>query len=288
MSNYLSQLWHTVPWPSLGPFIGAIATVVAATLGALVVIWQNAKQARRATAQIRHTEAVKLKMRVYEEIVGLCHVAGDAQVAYSSYVRGFAIDLTLFREMTQAGLSWGVPKARAPGLFEKQARFSEAVIALVFLTERWGVIHPGLEMYRLAFNVASHDEGVAFSPYRSLAIRLMPAENPNSPQQGSLFPWTLPDDAAIQALEVATEALISAIDSFGGFIYDFQIDMQNLLVGELFEHRITPREPLDPKVVVARLDDWKKLKAYFENSTAWGKAKNDIEARVRKANEVRG
>ncbi|MBY3559051.1 hypothetical protein [Rhizobium laguerreae] len=288
MSNYLFQLYHAVPWASLGPFIGAIATIIAATLGALVVIWQNAKQAKRATAQVRHTEALKLKMQVYEEIVGLCRDAVDAEVSYSSYARVFVADLKLYREMTQAGLNWGVPKARAPDLFEKQARFSEAVIALIFLTERWGVIHPGLEMYRLAFNVALHDEGAAYNPYRNIAIRLMPTESPNGPQQGSLFPWALPDDAIIQALEVATDALIQAIDSFGGFIYDFQIDMQNLLVGELFQHRITPREPLDPKIVVARLDDWKKLKGYFENSTAWGKMKDDIDAQVRKANEVRG
>ncbi|NEJ69174.1 hypothetical protein GR197_01265 [Rhizobium phaseoli] len=287
MSNFLSQLWHRVPWASLTPFIGAIATVIAATLGALVVIWQNAKQAKRATAQVRHTEALKLRMQIYKEIVDLCHNAVDAEVSYSSYARGFVTDLKLYREMSQAGLNWRIPKARAPALFEEQGRFSQAAIALISLTERWGVIHPGLEMYRTAFNVALHDEGIAFTPYRSLAIRLMPAENPNSPQQGSLFPWTLPDAATIQGLEVATDALINAIDSFGGFIYDFQIDMQNLLVGELFEHRIAPREPLDPKVVVARLDDWKKMKGYFENSTAWGKMKNDTEARVRTSNEGR-
>ncbi|MBY2966230.1 hypothetical protein HF251_26605 [Rhizobium leguminosarum] len=288
MADYLSKLGHAVPWASLGPFIGAIATVIAATLGALVVIWQNAKQAKRATGQLRHTEALKLKMRVYEEIVCLCREAGDAQVSYSSYARGFVTDLTLYREMTRAGLSWGLPKARVPSLFEKQAHFNKAVIALISLAERWGVIHPGLEMYRSAFSVALHDAGIAFDPYRSLVIRLMPAEIPNSPLQGSLFPWTLPDDATIQTLEVATEALIKAIDSFGGFMYDFQIDMQNLLVGELFEHRIAPRRPLDPKIVVARLDDWEELKGYFENSTAWGKMANDIDAQVRKANEVRG
>ncbi|NEJ90299.1 hypothetical protein GR223_30910 [Rhizobium leguminosarum] len=288
MADYLSNLWHIVPWLSLTPFIGAIATIIAATLAALVVMSQNAKQARRATVQLRHTEALKLKMRVYEEIVGLCREAGDAEVSYSSYASGFVIDLTLYREMTRAGLSWGLPKARALSLFEKQAHFSKAVIALISLAERWGVIHPGLEMYRLAFNVALHDAEIAFDPYRSLVIRFMPAEIPNSPEQGSLFPWTMPDDATIQTLKVATDALIKAIDSFGGFMYDFQIDMQNLLVGELFEHRIAPRQPLDPKIVVARLDDWEKLKAYFENSTAWGKMKNEIDAQVRKANEVAG
>jgi hypothetical protein len=40
--------------------------------------------------------------------------------------------------------------------------------------------------------------------------------------------------------------------------------------------------------VIARLDDWEQLNGHFENSTAWGKMKNEIDAQVRKANEVRG
>ncbi|MBY5658300.1 hypothetical protein [Rhizobium leguminosarum] len=283
MADYLSKFWHTVPWASLGPFIGAIATVIAATLGALVVIWQNAKQARRATAQLRQTEAIKLKMRVYEEIVGLCRGAGDAEVDYSSYVSAFTTDLKLYRDMTGVGLNWNPPKGRLRTLQEKQEQFSSAVIAMIMLTERWGVLHPGLAMFRCAFNVAHHDALSAFGPYRDLAMRNMPLENPSIPQQPVLFPWALPNDETIQRIEVAANALTKAIGSFGGFIYDFQIDMQNLLLGELFEHQIAGREPLDPGVVVARLDDWAKLKDHFETNTPWGREKIEIEERVRKS-----
>ncbi|WP_457301244.1 hypothetical protein [Phyllobacterium sp. P5_D12] len=271
-------LWTALPW-------GALATVLAATVGALVVVWQNAKQARRATDQMRHTEAIKLKMKVYEEIVGLCRDAGRAEIEYSGFVAGFSTDLKLYRDMTAVGLKWTIPKARPRALFDKQEQFNRAVIDMVSVTERWGVMHPGLEMYRLAFNVAMHEANAAFDPYRSLASRWMPMDNPDATGAPSTFPWSLPNDQIISQIDVAANALTEGIGEFGNYIYDFQIDMQNLLLGDLFSHRIPPREPLNPKYVVARLDDHVALKKYFETETEWGKHKTEVEERVRKANE---
>jgi UPF0716 family protein affecting phage T7 exclusion len=53
MFDFLDQLWIEISSGKLTAVVGAIATIASATLGALVVISQNAKQARRATEQVR-------------------------------------------------------------------------------------------------------------------------------------------------------------------------------------------------------------------------------------------
>jgi hypothetical protein len=52
--------------------------------------------------------------------------------------------------------------------------------------------------------------------------------------------------------------------------------MQNLLLQELFEHRVPPRQPIDPKYVVVTLDRATTLERVFANSP-WGleKARHD-------------
>ena len=69
----------------LAAMIGAIATVVAGVIGALVVVWQIGRQARDAIRQTRHNETLKLKLKVYEEIIATCRSASDAVVNLSSY-----------------------------------------------------------------------------------------------------------------------------------------------------------------------------------------------------------
>ena len=64
-------------------------------------------------------------------------------------------------------------------------------------------------------------------------------------------------------------------------IFDFQVEMQNLSLGGLFEGKAKRREPIDPKYVVVRIDRHDELLRHFETQTAWGRDKAETEASVR-------
>ncbi len=69
--------------------------------------------------------------------------------------------------------------------------------------------------------------------------------------------------------------------NLGCYIHDFQVEMQNLLLGELFKQKLPPREPIDPNLVVVQFERYKELAEYFERETAWGRGKARIEGEVR-------
>jgi hypothetical protein len=262
--------------------VGALATVAAATLGAIAVVLQIGKQARAAIDQNRHNESMKLKLQVYQEIVAICRNASDAEVALSSYIRSFSLDIAVSKQMRQIGQKWMVPKARVRDLIDKSHAVSMNAIEIIMLTERWQIIDSRIELMRTAANVASHDIREAFAPYLDLALRVMPQELPGHPQQNPLA-WQPPDEAITERLEVLGETLLKALDSLGGYIHDFQIEMQNLLLGELFGQKVPTRKPIDPDAVVVQLDRHKELASHFEANTAWGREKARIEREVRDA-----
>ena len=58
-----------------------------------------------------------------------------------------------------------------------------------------------------------------------------------------------------------------------GYNEDFQIAMQNLLLGGLFNRKLSRRDPLGSKEPVVTPDQHAQLMNYFRSNTAWGQAR---------------
>lgn len=278
MLQAVAEAWEGLAPEIQSAAIAAVVTVVTATLGALLVVWQIGTQAGNAIRQNQHNEALKLKLDVYKELVSKSRAAAHSEVDLSSYVRGFSTSLDIVRQLGTTHAPWAIPKERPTTFIQKNTQLSDDVIELISLTERWQIIDPRIEIFRTAINVAKHDVQLAFQTYFSTALRAMPTENL---QDGSLFPWRQPSPDLIKEIEQLGNSFQKALLDLGSFIYDIQVEMQNLLLGELFGNKLSPRRPLDPHARVVQLDRWKELAEYFENETNWGREKARTEARVR-------
>lgn len=273
-------------WDGLDPevqaaIIGALVTVITATLGAILILYQIGRQAQHALKQDKNNEAIKLKMQVYENVLSITREMMSAEVGLGSYISSFESDVRLCKFMHKSGYPWSAPKARSAALTSRYNALSRASNEVIGMIERWQIIDPRIMVFRTAINVAMHEIRLAYTEdYFHTALRLMPHEKAES-RQGSLFPWSLPDDHSVENLSRATSNLRNAIFTLGGYMHDFQIEMQNILLGDLFRRSLPPRYPINPEVVVVRLENHLQLSAYFENDTAWGREKARTEARVR-------
>lgn len=278
MKDFFQSVWSGMTPGIQSAVIGATATIVTATLGALLVVWQIARQAKNARRQTRETEALKLKLKLYEEIASYAGAASNAEGALKVFVLSAIGELKLFHDAQRDGKQWSVPTSRVTTLLSHNAAFNEASGKLFTAVERWEIIDRRLEVFRLGFAADLHEVRDAFFAFHQAALPAFPMERDKA--TGELFPWSPPSGPKLAELERLGDNLMNCLGDYGGHVYDFQIETQNLLLGELFRPPLPPRVPLDPKVVVIRLDRFERLRDYFLQETTWGKQNQAVNKRV--------
>jgi hypothetical protein len=257
--------------------VGAVTTVVTGVAGFGVLLWRLRVEAQRAIDQNKATEALKLKLKVYEqEVVPTVERTVNAQVALSTFVRLFVVALKNYQTLTSAGVAAARPTERAPDLIKFNTAFEAETVAIVTFTERWFVVDPRFEIFKIAINAALHDTREAWGAYFDGVMRSMPADLPDRVH------WNPPDLQLIDAIEAVSNRFIDRLGEVGAYAYDFQAEMQNILVGPLFGNNTVPRrQPIDPRHVVISLENDALLTRYFREDTAWGRATCATEERVR-------
>src|ERR1700730_14767474 len=183
MSDYLDPIaaavlafWHVLPPSEQSTLITASATILAATIGAFVVICQIGRQARNAIKQNRDNEAVKLKLEVYRDITAISREASSAVGNFSSLIRQFHSDLVFARRMQAELNAYVIPSSSGdPSRFtEYRSQVTSNAIKVIGITETWQIIDPRIEIFRKAINAALFDIDAAYDPYFNEALRVMP------------------------------------------------------------------------------------------------------------------
>jgi len=257
--------------------ISTATTVVTGIAGFVVLLWRLRVEAQRAIDQMAAAEAMKLKLRIYEqEVVTIADGVIDAQVALSGFIRRFENELTNHRILSSHGMPATLPVARIPELMDLKSAFDQETVKIVTFTERWAIIDPRISIFRTAISAALHDVSASWGLYFQLALPAMPIDLPAGPH------WVPPHDQAAREVIEAGKELIDHLTTVTAYAGDFRVELQSLLLGSLFGHPITKRQPIDPKYKVVSLDQVAALSDHF-HTTAWGTRQREIEEDVRRS-----
>ena len=69
---------------------------------------------------------------------------------------------------------------------------------------------------------------------------------------------------------------MKANDELINYLYDLNVELQNIFLSKLFNNKVPRRQPLDPKIKVISTEskeELEKLRKYFEEETNWGRNK---------------
>lgn len=269
--GFVLAQWPTLSDPIKSAVIGGTFTLFSAAAGFGVVVYQLQQQGKNTRNANTEIEKLKLKKEIYEDIVEALRDASDAQVELGIYSRFAVNELNNYRAAKANGLQPIVPKSRAPKFIEKNGDLGKKVIRLITFVEKWLIVDPRLVVFQVAINVGLYDAHATFHGLFPVIMRALPVDKPG-------VTWTAPSDGTLNQINNLFEHLDDALGSLGGYIDDFEREMQNLLLVDLFAHKVPMRVPRDPKVKVVELAKHKELTAYFENETAWGFSKREAEA----------
>ena len=225
------EFWYTMSPEARSTIIaagvGGLATVIAATIGALVVLGQIGRQARDAIKQNQHNEALKLKLAVYQDIVNLSHKASDAISDLSAFILEFWLALLLARRTEVENNAFAVPSAHPAQLLDKKSLVWRRNAELKGVTETWQIIHQPMDVLRTKIDKALENIDSAFGPYFDAAYHAMPIAAP-------VDKWAPPSSEALQQLADLGKAVVNALTMLQSDISGFLSEMQTVLIGEMF------------------------------------------------------
>jgi hypothetical protein len=297
--DQLSAFWYALPPDAkstiIGSSIGAVATILTATFGAVIVIYQIGKQARHAIYQNRDNEAQKLSLDVYREIIGISLDASSARNALASFIREIHSSLRSARQwhdsnrdqLDERSYLQNIlhPSPNLVTLRDKHSQLNSNNLRVIAITETWQIIDPRIEIFKTAISAALFDIDMAYQPYyvmvsdcgtNRIAIHrqhfALPETSVPSPPFSTSMVWDPPSSEVIDQIEIHGNALIANLMTLQWYIFDFQREMQSLLLKEMFHNSIQPRVPLDPKGRIITLEQHEALYRYFIHCTNWGRA----------------
>jgi hypothetical protein len=268
--------WLAISPPTKAALVGALATVLAASIAAYVVFKQIGRQALNAINQNRINEATKLKLEQYRAFVDLTRAAGDEAMDLMSRIARFTGALNARLALPAAAQRGSPPPDRFDALAQRFEAINNRCIAIISWVERWNIIDPRLDLFQRATNVALHDIMEAQIPYSMTALRVMARNMPD----GALI-WDEPTEQDAAAIQALGQTLSDRLMTLSNYLHDFDREMQNLLLGELFQHQLSPRRPMDPRMTVVALSRYDQLMRHFNEETPWARARLEANARVR-------
>jgi hypothetical protein len=116
-----------------------------------------------------------------------------------------------------------------------------------------------------------------FSQFVVHVMPSLPVDNP----QGGVFPYTPPSPAGFATIHGLTNRFIDSLGDATAYADDLLIELQNLLLGDLFKAKLRPRTPIDPAKRAVTLDKAEALEAWFRETTEWGAQAAQVEAATR-------
>lgn len=261
----------------LAALIGGVFTVVAAGIAAAVVMMQLRHQATEARKQLARAEALRLKLKIYEDVTATVSDITARCIAFGSVCQNIGYQVRSVVTAPDASIP---PTYRYPAVSAVYMETANAAVEIITTVERWLIIEPGIDVFQAAANVAITDLRVAFSE------RLVPMLFNALPidYEGGTLPWTPPSLEFVNALDEAIADVQDALSAIQMYGQDFQREMQNVLVGDLGKSTVPARQPLDPRIIVPTLDDREAALAYFySDQTQFGRLRIEADARARAA-----
>jgi len=271
----LYVFWSSFGAETKAALIGAVSTVSVGIIGFGGLILQIRSQGKQSRDSVAENERRRLKAAMFEDAVLSCREVADTSIKLSNTLRTMMLQLEYAAHAHPAGQQYDFPAARFPKLLEEYAQFSDTVLKFVLLVENRQVVDPRILIFRTAMSVVLHDtRNLMHSKFVAHVMRAIPTQLPD----GTIFPYTPPSVAQVAGIKALCEQFIDSLGDAVAYTEDFLVELQNHLLGDLFNKEVAHRKPYDPAKKVVTFEQADELERWFANSTAWGKDAARIEA----------
>lgn len=261
------SVWHGFGPETKAAIIGGISTIIAATAGAAVVMYQIGSQAKSTNKSLLESEVLRLKTEFYADVQKVCADYVEIASQYTGKIVLAGQQILIAARSKADDKPYNDPKARVAEIQALHYALNTAVLNVVFLIERRQFIEPRILVFRSALSSAFHDVGTVFTEKLFIALmHTLPTDRP----AGGVFEYSPPDAVTAEAIWHEILGHIDAVGLITAYVADFVVEMQNLMMEPLFKKRVPHRVPIDPGCKVITVANADGLEDHFRTQTTWG------------------
>lgn len=272
----MQKWWSILDIGIQSAIIDSAATVLVSLVGIGTVVWQIRSQFSQNRESIKETEKRRFKTEFFEKSIVVSEEFVEASVNFQSYLLTTKQSVEIATAMAKLEQPFPIPSQRVPELMRLHAAYSETALNMVRLIESRLVLDPRLAVFKNAILSLTYNVTEKFQKsYLSTAMRSLPIDRP----QAGIFEYKPPTDN--KTLITLTQDLIENLFDSTSYSADFDVEMQNLLLSDLFGRTTPHRIPLDKSHRVIRLENFEELNAYFLTDTDWGRMCNEVDKNVK-------
>lgn len=256
-------------------WIQAGGTLIAAVVAVVGIGWQIKAQAELSRLAIVEGESRKIKASMYDEGLRLARRVCDSSIGLSSQLRVASVNL-------RAELAAGGPNSAIPtppltfmDLAGLHTSVSNDCLTLVALIEERRIIDPKIVIFRDFLLAQMYDLSNVFTlefPGHLMLVVPTPVGDVVHREAFTVERW----EETIESVDRSLKALSDIVM----VMEDFNVEMQNLLLSDIFGHQVEHRVPIDPKCLVVSIRNIPAVEAALAQ-TAWGKMCNYAEEQER-------
>lgn len=271
----MATIWQGLDASMQAAIVGLGGTVLTALIALFGIAWQLGSQRKQSNEAIAENERRKLKAAMYEDAVKITREMVDASIALSTPLRILALQVRAVAAAAAEGRQFTPPQISVNDMLQLWRETQETVLSFIFLVEERRFIDPRLIVFRSAMNSAIHNASEAM--YGKLFVQMVKVVQHQLPN-GEWSPYTAPSVEVASQFSEISETLLASLDETSCYGADFLVELQNVLLGDLFGHPVAHRSPIDPNSKVISLAHFVELEDWFNNSTPWGKECARVEA----------
>jgi hypothetical protein len=226
LAGYIIAQWPAIEASIKPAIIGGAFTISAAVGGACIVVYQLNRQATIARETSAHSEALKLKKAIYDDVLKVCKAVTTGANTVDRFADSFRTAVSRAR-----GIGLGIPHHKVEDLDAKIGELFNALSDLVRMARSWTITVPRMSHYHDVFHEAAHEGPIVVTELLAASGRHF-ADRSVKPAH-----WKAPDGMEMSQLDAATDRLGEFMDKLLNNVGDFETEMQTALLGDLFKQR---------------------------------------------------
>lgn len=262
----------TPPWwhDDKGPWwIGDLLTVLGIIVGALMIVFQLGRQQRHESAMQKDNFREQLRLEIYQEFSKVLAETSNKIAKVGSYVHLIDTFAKVNLDQINVGVTPPPISSRSPEFSAKHYEATRSYIELIELCEKYEIVSPELYIFRLAIHDGLHNLEKAFQSLNSFLIKFLPMDAVDNQGNARVLNVNVVTSDQIDLLSNLVTTYTNASGDLGGYLFDLNVELQNIFLSGLFKNKVKRREPIDKniKVITTDPDGMEKLKEYFEEES---------------------